>query len=170
MIRFMAHPLFYCLEVFMKKILYKIFLSIFPTFLLLSACQSGPSVAAGSTGAAASPAAVQGIVDTDWKLVQLEGQPVGMSMMNKPLTLRFTASNGRVTGFAGCNTFSGSFSQTPDRLIFAPLVMTRMACSEGQALESKYVTVLTGSRAYRWTARSLELLEGDTVLARFERM
>ncbi|MBX7228326.1 MAG: META domain-containing protein [Burkholderiaceae bacterium] len=156
----------------MKKILYKIFLSIFPTFLLLSACQSGPSVAAGSTGAAASPAAVQGIVDTDWKLVQLEGQPVGMSMMNKPLTLRFTAraSNGRVTGFAGCNTFSGSFSQTPDRLIFAPLVMTRMACSEGQALESKYVTVLTGSRAYRWTARSLELLEGDTVLARFERM
>jgi len=154
----------------MKNILYKTFWGILPAFLLLSGCQAGPSVAAGSTRAAASPAAVQGIVDTDWKLVQLDGQPVGMSMMNKPLTLRFTASNGRVTGFAGCNTFSGSFSQTLDRLIFAPLVMTRMACSEGQALESKYVAVLAGSRAYRWTARSLELLEGDTVLARFERM
>lgn len=165
----MAHYIFNRLEVDMANILSKMFFCVGPAVLLLGACQSAPPKASAPITQAATPAAMQGIRDVDWKLVQLDGQPVGI-INGKPLTLRLTVADNRVTGFAGCNTFSGGFSQTSDRLTFTPLAMTRMACAEGQLTENKYAVVLTGARTYRWTARSLELLDGTTVLARFERM
>lgn len=51
-------------------------------------------------------------------------EPVGQER----LTLEF--KEGRVNGFAGCNSFFGEYTQTGNRLSFGPLGSTRMLCED----------------------------------------
>ena len=43
---------------------------------------------------------------------------------------RIAFADGRVSGRAGCNSFSGPYSRIGDRLAFGQLAATRMACPE----------------------------------------
>jgi heat shock protein HslJ len=63
-------------------------------------------------------------------------------------TIEF-GDDGRVSGFAGCNTFSGTFTTDGSTLTLGPLATTRMAC-EGQpsALETTYLEALSGVRSW----------------------
>ena len=59
-------------------------------------------------------------------------------------TIEFTAE-GRVSGFAGCNTYSGSFTTDGATLTLGPIAMTEMACQRpGSAVESDYLAALSG--------------------------
>lgn len=85
---------------------------------LLGACTSGYS--------GTSPSALD-LDKTSWvfeanSLIDAWVEPVG----SEPLTLEF--SEGRVSGFAGCNSFFGSYTQVEDKLHIGPLGSTLMAC------------------------------------------
>jgi heat shock protein HslJ len=59
-------------------------------------------------------------------------------------TIEFSA-DGTVSGFAGCNTFSGSYTIDGATLSFGPMATTKMACQRpASAVESDYLAALSG--------------------------
>ncbi|WP_295818844.1 META domain-containing protein [uncultured Deinococcus sp.] len=77
-----------------------------------------------------------------WRLVGGQGE--------QPLTLRF-GPDGRVDGFAGCNTFRGQYSVQDDTLSIGPLATTRRACTSPalQTQEQAYLNDLQTTRTFR---------------------
>ena len=78
-----------------------------------------------------------------WRLVSMNGQPI---TLERPVTANFI--DGAVSGFSGCNFYSGSYQYYVNgtdgsRLYVSKLMMTLMACEEGMMqLESDYVRIL----------------------------
>ncbi len=106
-------------------------------------------------------------VGTEWRLVAVVGVPAGTGANGQPATLLLDAVSGRASGYAGCNSFSGSFALTGASLTFGPLAMTRMACAEGDELESRYTMALERTTEWKLTSKGLELRMGATLLAKF---
>lgn len=127
-----------------------------------------PDTASMST--ASAPAAAGGdttLAGPEWRLVQLNGQPAPMGAGGRPATLQFM-DGGRVAGFGGCNRIAGPYMVTGDSIRFGPLVMTRMACSEGMELETAFAAALDSVERYRREGSALELWRAADVIARFE--
>ena len=60
-------------------------------------------------------------------LYLMSAKPARMDAGSDHLILR---PDHRVTGFAGCNTFTGSWQDEDGRISLGPLVSTRMACAD----------------------------------------
>lgn len=83
------------------------------------------------------------------------------------LTMEF-AADGRVSGSAGCNRFSGSFKQDGQSLSFGPAAATRRMCvgPEGvMAQEQQFLKALETVTTARHEADRLELRTADGALA-----
>ena len=91
--------------------------------------------------AAAEPSATgeaAGIVGA-WDLVEL-GPTADFAHLVP--TIEFTI-DGTVSGFAACNTFSGSYELEATRIAFGPLATTKMACERpASAVEADYLAAL----------------------------
>ncbi len=83
--------------------------------------------------------------------------------------LRF--DGGRVGGLGGCNRFGGRYELVGDRLSFAPIMATRMACRPDiMRAEQAFFDMLARVKAMRLDGGRLELMDGaGTVLAKFDR-
>lgn len=69
---------------------------------------------------------------------------------------------GRVTGFGGCNLFSGNYAVYQTTLVIGPLVATRRACPEDvMTRETDFLKALENTRSAEGTAEQLVLLGGD---------
>lgn len=86
--------------------------------VLLSACKTVPSDTPSPYG-------------VEWQLVELNGHPAPSGAGGKPGTLILVLDDGRASGFAGCNRFSGTFTRSAGQIQFGPLMMTKMACWDG---------------------------------------
>ncbi len=109
------------------------------------------------------------ITDKYWKLVELRGQPVGQVEAEPHLILQ--ADGKRVTGFSGCNSFTGEYTldAAKSRISFEKVAMTRRFCSSGMDVERQFSEVLTKTDNYSRTGDSLSLNRGRMApLARFE--
>lgn len=132
-----------------------------------------PTEQAGeATDAAASEASSDGDSQL-WLLATLGGEPAPSGAGGKPIDLLLDAETNTASGFSGCNRYTGSFSNegrsshgTP--LSFGPLAGTMMACAEGAETERAYLEMLARVDAYRMQGTSLELLQGNQVLASFK--
>jgi heat shock protein HslJ len=92
--------------------------------------------------------------DTVWKIVMMGQMPV---LNGIPTELRFAA--GRVSGTAGCNRITGSYSLSGNDFTFAEMATTRMMCPEKQmAQEAKLISLLKGKVTKRYT------VDGDLIL------
>jgi heat shock protein HslJ len=66
--------------------------------------------------------------------------------------------SGRLSGFAGCNNFSGSYTLEGDQLKIGPVASTQMACAEpGSSVETAFHKALSGTLRYS--------VDGDTLTA-----
>jgi heat shock protein HslJ len=83
-----------------------------------------------------------------WRLVSLPGQtPATLATLERGVIARF--EGGRVTGFAGCNTFTGSYTIAEQRLSVGVLAGTMMACPEpAMSVERAFHSALTGTLSY----------------------
>lgn len=105
-----------------------------------------------------------------WSLVTLEGQPATASPQGRRPTLRFDPETMRVSGFAGVNQFGGAYEAAAGTLKFAPLIMTKMAGPPEQMdLERRYSRALEATTGWRLAQDHLELLAGESVVARLAR-
>lgn len=120
-------------------------------------------------GAGGEPVTLEG---TLWLLGTLEGQLTGPGAGARPLSLTLDAEARQVTGFSGCNPFSGRYQRDGESaqggaLSFGPLAGTLKACEEGGELERRFLDALATVDAYRLDGDALILLAGDGEVATF---
>ncbi len=82
------------------------------------------------------------LANTYWKLLSIDGEEVitAEGAREAHLILR---PDFRVTGFGGCNNFSGTWLEEEDQLSIGPLMSTLMACDEA-AYERELLANLNG--------------------------
>ena len=130
--------------------------------MVVAACHTG----AGCSGRAAPADAIAG---SEWRLVELNGEPSGVGADDKPATLRLNSAAHRMSGFGGCNRMTGGYQLHDDSLRFDRVAMSMMACPDGMALEGSFAAALEATRTYRVTDRGLELIGESGTVARLER-
>lgn len=131
--------------------------------LTIGAC-TAPRVSERVDGAAGAP-----LVNTTWRLADLGGRVVDTAG-GSPVVLQLQAENARITGFAGCNRLFGGYLLDGDRLKFAQVGATKMACLDAarMQLEQDYFQMLSQVAAWKIDGNSLLLMdEGGTTLATF---
>ena len=103
-----------------------------------------------------------------WDLVELHGQPRRFVGEVPHLIL---SPDGKLAGFTGINRFTGQADLAgleEGRFQVGPLAMTRAAGSaEEMAFERRFLGALEGSTRIGVVDGKLELVAGDTCLARF---
>jgi len=105
---------------------------------------------------AASPASIT-IEGNTWQLAALDGHSLGLAgKASRPVTARF--EGGRVSGFSGCNQYTGAYTLDRDSLVIGSLAGTMMACPEPQmALEKAVKSGLAGTLRHAITGDRLTL-------------
>lgn len=109
------------------------------------------------------------ITEKYWKLVELRGQPVPPLDIEPHLILK--GEGNRVTGFGGCNNFSGAYTldEAKLRISFGQLVSTLKACHSGMDVERAFSEVLAQVDNYSVSGDHLTLNRARMApLARFE--
>jgi heat shock protein HslJ len=129
------------------------------------------ALAAGCTqprGSGLSPAAFRAAVSgTEWELHELDGAVAPLGAGDRRATIRFEADTARVAGFAGCNRYFGTYMLDSGALRFSRVGMTKMACSQGMALEQQLAAALEATRRYQVADRELTLFDDVRPVARF---
>jgi len=100
------------------------------------------------------------LVETHWRLTEIDGKPLPAERGSREAHILLSREGARVTGFAGCNTLSGSYTRpSGDGLHFGPLAMTRMACLSpaASAMEAGFVKGLNQVAWYHIAGTTLEL-------------
>jgi putative lipoprotein len=119
----------------------------------------------------ATPSAPQSaapLEGTHWALNELAGQQVPPATGHQSAYLQFTAEGNRVAGSTGCNRLTGAYQKTGSGLKFNPIATTMMAClGPVMEQENKFKDALNSTTRYRIQGNTLVLLNGKTVLARF---
>ena len=91
---------------------------------------------------------------TVWQIVMIGQMPV---LEGVPTELRF--EGGKVSGTAGCNRMTGTYSLSGNDFTFGEMATTRMMCPEKQmAQEAKFLSLLKGKVTKRFT------VDGDLIL------
>jgi len=108
--------------------------------------------------------------NTHWRLSEMNGNPIITLEGSRDVYFTMTAEKGQkqVTGFAGCNSLTGGYTLSDDKLKFV-IATTKMMCpTEQMAVEDFLLRVLTSATSYRIEGDVLELLDGQTTLADFK--
>lgn len=124
-------------------------------------------VAALSVAVPAQAQAPSPLAGTSWRLGELNGERVIPG--GEHLTLQFAADGASVSGYGGCNQFSGPYTQNGASLQIGPLASTRRACLEPalNTQETAYFQALDSTTRYSIERGHLLLYSGDQVVARF---
>jgi heat shock protein HslJ len=101
--------------------------------------------------------------------VEVGGQTAPTGAGGRRATLVFDADSARMGGFAGCNRYGGTYTLAGDSLRFGPVMMTKMACTEGMPLETRLASVLEATRRVEHSSTQLTLFGEAGPLARFTR-
>jgi len=80
-------------------------------------------------------------------------------------TITATFEDGKVSGSAGCNSYSGSYQVYGDnRIAIGPTAITEMACMEPEGVmeqEMTFIEFLTGAQTFQLTDEQLQLFRAD---------
>lgn len=96
-----------------------------------------------------------------WTLTQNATNDVSVLYTEKVPTITF--EDGKVNGFAGCNTYRGTYQLEDNTITFSPLMTTRMACPNMDG-ETKFTTALTSPLQATINGNTLSLLQkGDLI-------
>ncbi|MBJ6373139.1 META domain-containing protein [Sedimentitalea arenosa] len=107
-----------------------------------------------------------GLTGGSWRVEDINNAGV---IDNSQTSLSFS-EDGTVSGRAGCNQYSGSYTREGDRLTFGPLAVTQRACLPALAdQERKFLDAVSGPMTISFDATGAMILTGDSggrILAR----
>ena len=108
------------------------------------------------------------IANIQWKLTTLGGNAVPVADNKQALYLELIGGDNRVTGFAGCNRFAGSYTLQQAHISFEQLLSTRKMCFQHMGLEQMFLAALAETDSYDNQDNSLVLLNAQgEVIAEF---
>jgi putative lipoprotein len=117
-----------------------------------------------SDSAGAEPA----LENTYWKLASLGALPALVFPDHQGASLRLHPEDHRISGSGGCNRLLGSYDVAAGKLKLTPGGSTMMMCPEElMRQESDFIAALEMTTNYRLDGDTLELRNGERVLARF---
>jgi heat shock protein HslJ len=122
----------------------------------LFACKEKPAGAAAAIG------------DREWALVALGDQKDPVGNGGERVTLRFDLEDSRVSGFGGCNRYTGPYTMTGEKLEFGPIAATKMFCEQGIEVEDKYLPALGSVQSWELAGAELVLKAAGVVVLRFK--
>lgn len=135
-------------------------------FISALACAADPAM---TPGADAPP--IDNLTGIKWRVVELSGHPVATPLRGERPFILFDAAKRQATGYAGCNRFFGGYELDGAALRFGPIGATKMACPDlEEGLETEFFKVLDAARGWEIVGETLRLLNGDTVLARLDKV
>ncbi len=111
------------------------------------------------------------LLDTKWKLIELNGKPVADKVNDKEPFLELTKTDMRYSAWAGCNGIGGQFSLFENgKLRFSQGMSTMMACANME-VEIQLNKALIDAENYTTNGNILSLNKGKMApLARFKKM
>jgi len=109
------------------------------------------------------------LTGTYWKLTELMGQPVKNETGNREMHIIFSKDDNRVSGFSGCNRFTGTYrTQEGNRIQFSQMAVTQMACINELVTEKLFLEMLQKADSYSILGTNLSLNKARMApLARF---
>lgn len=120
------------------------------------------------SAAPAAPAGNTRLRDTRWVLQSLDGVPVKPPAQAAAAHLVLRAASQHLSGFTGCNSIRGRYTQRGTQLALSALASTRKACPAPLMQQEQRLFELLGTAdAYRIEGRVLSLLQGETVRLSF---
>jgi heat shock protein HslJ len=106
------------------------------------------------------------LAGVEWRVRELSGHTVAQSVDRQQPFIIFDAAKTQATGYAGCNRFFGGYELNGEALKFGPIGATKRACPDLEdGVETEFFKVLDATRRWRIVDGTLELLNGDLVLA-----
>lgn len=100
----------------------------------------------------------ESLADTQWKIVSLDQTTIAAG--GKAAELRF--ADGKVSGSAGCNSLSGSYTVSGSAITFGPIAGTRMMCLDPQMVqETKLLSILKGTVQTRYSIEGNLIITGE---------
>lgn len=121
------------------------------------------------TFAACAEKAQTSLENTEWKLIELNGNSNEV-FAAQPDTFFFTlSSENGLNGAGACNRFFGSYvaDETPNALRLDPMGMTKMAC-ENMDLEDEFVKTLYEVDSYTIEGDVLSLFDEGNVIVKLQ--
>jgi len=145
---------------------YYLLIAAFITAISLSSCVTintgGPGTTTNPPVTTTPPPAPSiPFEDRTWVLEKLGKQDAPQpALEGKEVTARFDPASGKVSGNAGCNSYSAAYQTNGARLTIAFVVSTKMACFPANVMqqESQYTTMLQGAQSYRVENNTLTIL------------
>jgi heat shock protein HslJ len=124
----------------------------------------------GDKGAAGSVAEVSVPLEkTEWRLIRLGGVVVTGDDLHRPPQIVLDPESQRASGSGGCNRIMGGYELKGDKLTFAHMASTMMACPGGMGTEQKFLKTLGQVTRWKIAKGRLELMDGaGKVVAVFE--
>ncbi len=132
---------------------------------LVVACAGHSGKANGSASVEPGQVALTGV---NWRLITLRDLSPVQSTTGIDLSLNLTSQR-NVSGYSGCNQFTGTYTVNGDTLRFGPLATTRVACQGSTRLEQQYLQALAAINRYVLTSDSLTLFQGSAPIAVYKR-
>jgi heat shock protein HslJ len=122
-------------------------ISICVGMMILAACTSSGSQQGGD------------LTGKVWALTELTGNP---PIAGTGISAQFTA-DGKVSGSAGCNQYSGTYTISGSNITFpSPMALTMMMCEQAvMDQESAYLKALSEAKTYAVNGDQLTLTGGD---------
>lgn len=99
-----------------------------------------------------------------WTLSANEAGNINTLYAEKKPTITF--EDGKVNGFAGCNTYRGTYQLTDNTIAFSPLMMTRMACPDMEG-ETQFTKALTSPLQATINGNTLRLMQNGKLILEF---
>ena len=125
---------------------------------------AGDKMAAGSVEGASLP-----LEKTGWRLIRLGRAAVKGDDLHRAPQISLDPVSHRASGSGGCNRIMGGYELKGDKLTFARMASTMMACPDGMETEQKFLKALGQVKRWKIAERRLELMDGSgKVVAVFE--
>lgn len=128
------------------------------SIFILKSCGSSQDVASAAN---TTNMKTNNIISGTYVIEQLETSNITIH----ELTLEFDSKTNKVSGFAGCNRFFGTYSTNGNAISFSELGATRMMCQdEKNAVENSFFRTIAKVNTFQLSNGKLSLKNGDTVV------
>ena len=98
------------------------------------------------------------VIGKEWKVTSVAGKVLKISEMENGLPYMTFGENGILSGFTGCNMFSGSYKLKSNLIYLEPGVITKKACTD--ATEMDFLNALKEVNGWKLVGNNLDLLNG----------
>ncbi len=95
------------------------------------------------------------IIGKEWKVVEIKGNKLNETELENGYPKIIFGENNKLTGFTGCNTFSGTFKVEDSNISLDPGVMTKMMC--GDDIEMRLLSAIKNITKWKFADKKLEL-------------